>query len=43
MPSMDLDFTEDEINRYSRHILLPEVGGAGQARLRAWFCSRGCR
>ena len=32
---MDLDFTEDEINRYSRHILLPEVGGAGQARLRA--------
>ena len=32
---MDLDFTEDEIDRYSRHILLPEVGGAGQARLRA--------
>ena len=32
---MDLDFTEDEISRYSRHILLPEVGGTGQARLRA--------
>ncbi len=32
---MDLDFTEDEITRYSRNILLAEVGGAGQARLRA--------
>ena len=32
---MDLDFTEDEIQRYSRHILLPEVGGIGQARLKA--------
>jgi adenylyltransferase/sulfurtransferase len=32
---MDLDFTEAEIARYSRHILLGEVGGAGQARLRA--------
>ncbi len=32
---MDLDFTEDEIARYSRHILLDEVGGTGQARLRA--------
>jgi adenylyltransferase/sulfurtransferase len=32
---MDLDFTEDEIQRYSRHILLPEVGGTGQARLKA--------
>jgi molybdopterin-synthase adenylyltransferase len=32
---MDLDFTEDEISRYSRHILLREVGGTGQARLRA--------
>ncbi len=32
---MNLDFTEDEIQRYSRHILLPEMGGAGQARLRA--------
>ena len=32
---MDLDFTETEIARYSRHILLREVGGTGQARLRA--------
>jgi len=29
------DFTEAEIERYSRHILLREVGGAGQARLRS--------
>jgi molybdopterin/thiamine biosynthesis adenylyltransferase len=32
---MDLDFTEDEIRRYSRHILLQDVGGTGQAMLRA--------
>lgn len=32
---MDMDFTEDEIARYSRHILLGEVGGEGQAKLRA--------
>ena len=32
---MDLDFTEAELHRYSRHILLAEVGAAGQARLRA--------
>jgi molybdopterin/thiamine biosynthesis adenylyltransferase len=32
---MDLDFTEDEIQRYSRHILLQEVGGIGQGRLKA--------
>jgi adenylyltransferase/sulfurtransferase len=32
---MDLDFTEAEIGRYSRHILLSEIGGTGQARLRA--------
>lgn len=32
---MDLDFSEDEISRYSRHILLAEVGGIGQAKLRA--------
>jgi len=31
---MDLTFTEDEIGRYSRHILLAEVGGIGQAKLR---------
>jgi adenylyltransferase/sulfurtransferase len=28
-------FNEDEIQRYSRHILLDEVGGEGQAKLRA--------
>ena len=33
--AMDLDFSEDEIRRYSRHILLRDVGGTGQARLRA--------
>jgi adenylyltransferase/sulfurtransferase len=32
---MDTDFSEDEIRRYARHILLAEVGGTGQARLRA--------
>jgi molybdopterin-synthase adenylyltransferase len=35
MPAMDLDFSEDEIRRYARHILLAEVGGTGQAKLRA--------
>jgi adenylyltransferase/sulfurtransferase len=28
-----MDFTEDQIRRYARHIILPEVGGTGQARL----------
>ena len=32
---MDLDFSEAEIERYARHILLAEVGGIGQAKLRA--------
>ena len=27
--------TSNEINRYSRHILLPEIGGGGQAKLKA--------
>ena len=31
---MSLDFSEDEVHRYSRHILLGEVGGVGQAALR---------
>ncbi len=35
IPAMDLDFTEAELHRYSRHILLEEVGATGQARLRA--------
>jgi len=30
---MNLDFSEDDIHRYSRHILLAELGAAGQARL----------
>jgi adenylyltransferase/sulfurtransferase len=32
---MNLDFTEPELHRYSRHILLKEVGAIGQAKLRA--------
>lgn len=28
-----MDFTEQQINRYARHILLPEIGGTGQAKL----------
>ena len=32
---MDLDFTEAELRRYSRHILLEEVGAIGQSRLRS--------
>jgi adenylyltransferase/sulfurtransferase len=31
---MTLEFTEDEIERYSRHILLGEVGAIGQDKLR---------
>ncbi len=30
-----MDFSEDQIRRYARHILLPEIGGIGQARLLA--------
>lgn len=32
-PITSLDFSEEEIRRYSRHIVLPEVGGAGQKRI----------
>jgi molybdopterin-synthase adenylyltransferase len=28
-----MDFTEEQIQRYARHILLPEVGGVGQLKL----------
>ena len=28
-----MDFSEKQINQYARHILLPEVGGEGQAKL----------
>ena len=30
-----MDFREDQIHRYARHIILPEVGGVGQAKLLA--------
>jgi adenylyltransferase/sulfurtransferase len=30
-----LPLTESQIQRYSRHILLPDIGGTGQARLLA--------
>lgn len=32
---MELNLSEDEIQRYARHILLRELGGTGQARLKA--------
>ena len=32
-PSVSL--TDDELGRYARHIVLPEIGGAGQQRLKA--------
>jgi molybdopterin/thiamine biosynthesis adenylyltransferase len=32
--SIRFDFSEAELRRYSRQMILPEVGGAGQARLR---------
>jgi molybdopterin-synthase adenylyltransferase len=32
-PITELDFSEEEIHRYSRHIVLPEVGGMGQKRI----------
>ena len=32
---MELDFSDDEVQRYARHILLREVGGTGQAKLKA--------
>lgn len=28
-----MNFTEEQIERYSRHIILPEIGGHGQAKL----------
>ncbi len=33
--SVGLEFREDQIQRYARHILLDPIGGAGQARLLA--------
>ena len=32
---MELNLSEDEIQRYARHILLRELGGTGQVRLKA--------
>jgi len=32
-PITELDFSEEEIRRYSRHIVLPEVGGVGQKQI----------
>ena len=29
----DLGFTDEEIERYARHITLPQVGGVGQRKL----------
>jgi adenylyltransferase/sulfurtransferase len=29
-----MEFTEEQIQRYSRHIILPEVGGKGQKKIR---------
>ena len=28
-----LSFTDEQIKRYSRHIILPEVGGKGQKKI----------
>ena len=28
-----MEFSEEQITRYSRHILLPEVGGKGQKKI----------
>ncbi|MFQ5509273.1 MAG: ThiF family adenylyltransferase [Leptospirillia bacterium] len=33
-----MDFTEEQIERYSRHIILPEVGGVGQIKIREASC-----
>ncbi len=33
-----MDFTEEQIERYSRHIILPEVGGLGQIKIREASC-----
>src|ERR1043165_2668436 len=30
---MSRPFTEEQVQRYSRHIILPNVGGAGQRKL----------
>lgn len=32
---LNLDFTDEQLKRYSRHIILPQLGGIGQAKLLA--------
>ena len=34
-PVTDITLTNDEIRRYSRHLIMPEVGMAGQKKLKA--------
>ena len=29
-----MDLSDDELDRYARHIVLPQIGGAGQLRLK---------
>ena len=29
-----MEFTDEQVQRYSRHIILPEVGGKGQKKIR---------
>jgi len=31
---IEVSFSDDDLRRYARHIVLPEIGGQGQARLR---------
>ena len=38
-----MSFSEEQIIRYSRHILLPEVGGKGQKKLPRQSIYRGRR
>ena len=33
MPQSNKPFTPDQVARYARHLILPEVGGAGQRKL----------
>ncbi len=35
MQQMNLDLSPEEVTRYARHLILPQVGRAGQARLKA--------
>src|SRR5918998_2915871 len=32
-PTRPAPFTEEQVQRYSRHIILPNIGGAGQRKL----------